>query len=285
MPAFFTYRAMFLSLLSLTGLMVVPTVYAKEKSHPVSVEMGSVAMDVPAEMVRRLMPLSKYISLKTGLNVTFRASPNLTSAVDDLGAGSTQIAYLTPVAYIEAHEKYGAIPLVSPLTRGKSTFNLMIVVKKDSAIKATRDLVGKKFAFGDKKALLQSAVVVSSGVKLEDFASYAYLSHYDNIAKAVLHEDFDAGILKDSVMEKFEPQGLRVLYTSPPLASYLFAVNSKLPAKTSNKIKNALLELKPDTPENKEILSVLDPGYDGFETAKDQDYNVIRKLIAPFQKK
>ncbi len=86
-------------------------------------------------------------------------------------------------------------------------------------------------------------------------------------------------------MEKFELQGLRVLYTSPPLASYLFAVSSKLPAKTSKKIKNALLELKPDTPENKEILSVLDPGYDGFETAKDQDYNLIRKLIAPFQKK
>ncbi len=107
MSAFFTYRAVFLCLLALPGLMVVPTVYAKEKSHPVSVEMGSVAMDVPAEMIRRLTPLSEYISLKTGLNITFRASPNLASAVDDMGAGSTQIAYLTPVAYIEAHEKYG----------------------------------------------------------------------------------------------------------------------------------------------------------------------------------
>lgn len=259
-------------------------VHAAENSPP-ELYLGSIAMDVPAEMVRRMTPLAKYLSTQTGYNISFRASPNLASAVEDLGMGHTQIAYLTPVAYIEAHDKYGAAPLVSPLTRGKSTFNLVIVVKKNSPIKAISDLRGKKFAFGDKNALLQPAVVVRTGIKLEDFASYDYLKHYDNIAKAVLNGDFDAGILKDTVAEKFEPQGLRIIHISPPLASYLFAVSNRIAPDAITKIKSAMLALNTDTPDNKAVLRALDQGYDGFELAEDQDYNVIRKLIAPFKGK
>lgn len=247
--------------------------------------LGSVAMDVPAAMVKRLTPLAKYLSSQTGYNVMFRASPNLDSAVEDLGLGHTQLAYLTPVAYIEAHEKYGAAPLVSPLTHGKSTFNLVIAVRKDSPIRAMRDLHGKKFAFGDEKALLQPAVVMEAGIKLEDFASYAYLKHYDNIAKALLNGDFDAGILKDTIAAKFEPLGLRIIHVSPPLASYLFAASNRLTPETVAQLKAALLALNADTPENKAVLRALDPAYDGFVAAEDRDYHVIRKLIAPLKAK
>jgi phosphonate transport system substrate-binding protein len=244
------------------------------------VQLGSVAMDIPAAMVKRLTPLTDYLSKKTGLKVSFRASADLGSAVDDLGTNTTQIAYLTPAAYLEAHEKYGATPLVNPLSKGKGTFTLMIVVKKDSPIKSMKDLHGKTFAFGDKKAILQPAVVESAGFRLEEFKSYDYLNHYDNIAKAVLHGDFDAGILKDSVAEKFAAQGLRIIHTSPPLPSYVFAVNKKLKARTVAKIKKAMLELKDDTEEHKAILTALESTYTGFEVGKDKDFNGIRKLLA-----
>ena len=75
--------------------------------------LGSVAMDVPAAMVQRLTPLTAYLSKKTGLKVSFRASPNLGSAVNELGKDFTQIAYLTPVAFIEARDKYRARALGS----------------------------------------------------------------------------------------------------------------------------------------------------------------------------
>ena len=110
-------------------------------------------------------------------------------------------------------------------------------------------------------------------------------NEYDNIAKAVLHGDFDAGILKDSIAEKFETQGLRVIYTSPPLPSYLFAVNRKVPQRMVIKLRNAFLALKPNTPENKAILTALDQSYTGFTPVEDKDYNPGRKLIAPFKNK
>lgn len=254
-----------------------------QAAEPKELYLGSVAMDVPVEMVRRLTPLTDYLTQKTGVKVSFRASPNLGSAVNELGRDFTQIAYLTPVAYIEAHDKYNARPLVSPITHGKSTFTLVVAVRKDSPYQSMRDLQGKRFAFGDEKALLQRAVVVGGGIKLEEFSKYAFLKHYDNIAKAVLNRDFDAGILKDTIYEEFAPQGLRALYTSPPLSSYLFAVSDKVPPAMVKKLQAAFMELNASKPAHKAILKELDQGYDGFVPAEDKDYDEIRRLIAPFQ--
>jgi len=242
-------------------------------------QLGSVAMDIPVEMINRLTPLTTYLSKQIGIPVNFHPSPNLNSAVEDLGSNTTQIAYLTPAAYLEAHEKYGATALVSPLNKGQATFTLMIVVPNDSPIQNVADLRGKKFAFGDKKAILQPAVVESAGVKLNEFASYDYLNHYDNIAKAVLNGDFDAGILKDAIAESFANKGLRVIYTSAPLPSYVFAVGKNLPAITVNKLKKAMLALKADNAAHKTILSALEKGYDGFAIANDKDFDGIRKLL------
>ncbi|MFA6904422.1 MAG: phosphate/phosphite/phosphonate ABC transporter substrate-binding protein, partial [Gallionellaceae bacterium] len=279
MPNTSFHRTTLISFFTILGLCFAATINAAESSAGKELQLGSVAMDIPAEMVKRLTPLTKYLSSKIGQNVSFHASPNLGSAVEDLGKNTTQIAYLTPAAYLEAREKYAAIPLVNPLSKGKGSFTLMIAVQKDSPVKSIQDLRGKKFAFGDKKAILQPAVVENAGIKLEEFASYDYLNHYDNIAKAVINGDFDAGIVKDTIAEKFAAQGLRVIYTSPPLPSYIFAVNKNLPPKTIAKLKDAMLALKTDSEENKAILTSLEKGYDGFETASDNDFDAIRKLL------
>lgn len=260
--------------------LIAGTAHANE---PAELYLGSVAMDVPAAMVQRLTPLTQYLSKKTGIKISFRASPNLGSAVNAIGRDYTQIAYLTPVAYIEAREKFRVQPLVAPLTHGKPTFNLVLAVHRDSGLTSVDSLLGKSFAFGDEKALLQRAVVVNAGIKLHEFSRYAFLKHYDNIAKALLNQDFDAGILKDTIYEKFEPQGLRKVHTSPPLSSYVFAVGERLPPETVRKLRSAFLELKADNPDNAAVLKQLDEGYTGFVAVEDKDYDIIRKLIAPFQ--
>ena len=218
--------------------------------------LGAVAMDAPVEMINRMTPLTTYIAKHIGHEVQFRPAPNMDTAVTDLGHGTVQIAYMTPFAYITAHKKYQAIPLVSPLTHGKATFNLLVVVQKDSPAKSLEDLKGKRFAFGDPMALLQPAVLLQAGVKKEDFSAFAYLKHYDNIAKAVLLGDFDGGIMKDTVYDKFAAQGLRVVYTSPPLTSYVFVVSAKLPTAMQAKLQKALLSLNQATPEATAILSL-----------------------------
>ncbi|MEW6415422.1 MAG: PhnD/SsuA/transferrin family substrate-binding protein [Pseudomonadota bacterium] len=249
-----------------------------------TVTMGSVAMDIPVEMIKRMSALTNYLALATNLNVRFKPSPNMASAVDDLGTGQTQIAYLTPVAYIDARRKYGVVPLVAPTTDGKPTFSLVIGVKAGSGIKSVADLKGRRFAFGDEKALLQRAAVESMGLKMGDFSQFAFLKHYDNIAKAVLAGDFDGGILLHSTAEEFKGRGIVVVGSTPPLPSYIFAVHPNLPVATRNQLRDALLALKKGTPEGTATLEAFDKTYDGFVVADDAAYDPIRKLIAPFQK-
>ena len=246
---------------------------------------GSVAMDIPAVMYNRLQPLTHYLSAGLDRSVTLKLSPDMESAIRDLSSGSVDLAYLTPVAYLKAHAMGDARLLVKTVTEGKGSFQLMIVVKEDSPIKTIADLKGRDFAFGDKAALLQRAVVVNAGIELEDFKSYKFIGHYDNIVRGVINGDFDAGILKDTMAYKWDGKGIRILYVSPPLPPYNISISSAVDAKTYTKLKELLLHLNAQDPRHVEVIHALDVKYSGFAAVDDGEYDIVRKLIKPFEAK
>lgn len=249
-----------------------------------SLFLGSVAMQVPIDMHDRLTPLAAYLTEKTGQKVEFRAAPDLKAAVEDLGAGRTQIAYLTPAAYIDAHEKYGVIPLAAPLTKGKPYLTLSIVVRQNSPFSKPADLRGRRFAFGDERALLQRATVAGSGITLEEFSTYGFLKHYDNIIKSVRNGDFDAGIVIDRSVPDARAAGLRVLYESSQLPSYVFGVTPTMPLAVFQKLQRAMVAMRTENSGDKAVLSALDPAYDEFIIVHDSYFDSARKLIEPYKK-
>ncbi len=244
--------------------------------------MGSVAMDIPAVMYKRLYPLTDYLSKSIGRDISLKLSPNMKEAINQVATNKVHISYLTPVAYIKAHEKGRARLVAKTVTSDRSSFQLMIVVRQDSPIKSVADLNQKSFAFGDPAALLQRAVVVGAGIKLDQFAEVKYLGHYDNIARGVKSGDFDAGILKDTLVNKWQDKGLRVLFTSPALPPYNIVVNGELPDPLYQKIKSAFLSLDPTNPAHLKIIKSLDKKYTGFTETTDKEYDVVRDLVAPF---
>ncbi len=250
-----------------------------------SLLLGSVAMDIPAIMHKRLSPLTQYLTKTLNMPVTLKLAPNMGVAISDVANDEVDIAYLTPVAYLKANKKGGAQIIVKTVTKGKASFQLMIVVKESSAIKTVDDLRGKSFAFGDKRALLQRAAVIGSGIAMDDFASYEFIGHYDNIASAVMHDDFDAGILKDTMAYKWEGKGLRILYATPDLPPYNIAVSKTVNPDLKKRITDAFLSLDEKKPDHLKVIKSLDKKYDGFSPTSDKEYDVIRKLTAAFNTK
>jgi len=249
-----------------------------------TIHFGSVAMDIPAVMHRRLIPLTQYLSHELGQPVVLKLSKDMPSAIKSVAYGTVELAYLTPVAYLKSHAMGQTRLVAKMITEGKGSFKLMIVVRQDSPIKTIADLKGKKFAFGDRAALLQRAVVVGSGVKLESLASYDFLGHYDNIVRAVMYGEYDAGILKDTMAYKWENKGIRILYESKDLPPYNIAASSHVSDKMLAKFKQAFLKLDSRNPEHMRIIKTLDKNYDGFAATSDHEYDIVRKLIAPFNK-
>ncbi len=269
-----------ISVLLVVGLIsLANTAMATQKG----LKFGSVAMDVPADMHRRLTPLTQYLSHIIGRPVTLKLSKNMPAAIHAISHQSVDLAYLTPVAYIRAHAGGQARLVVKTVTRGKPSFKLMIITRQDSPIKNIQGLVGKRFAFGDPAALLQRATVVGAGMPLEKFSRYKFLGHYDNIVRAVMRRDFDAGIVKDTMAYKWQSKGIRILYSSPDLPPYNITASRAIDDTTLEKLKQAFLSLDVTHASDRLIIKALDKKYDGFAPTSDQEYDVVRQLIKPFK--
>jgi len=270
--------------LFLFALLSISSFSAYSEGEKNEILLGSVAMDIPAVMHKRLSPLTTYLSEQLNLPVSLKLSANMGAAINEIANHNVDIAYLTPVAYLKAHKKGGAQIIAKTVTKGKASFKLMVVVKEDSPIKSVSDLAGKSFAFGDKRALLQRAALVGGGMPLEKLDSYEFIGHYDNIATAVARGAFDAGILKDTMAYKWEGKGLRILYATPDLPPYNVAVSGKIKPDLAAKIKKAFLDLDGDNPKHLKVIKALDKKYNGFAATSDTEYDVIRALIKPFSK-
>jgi phosphonate transport system substrate-binding protein len=252
-------------------------------SSPKELVFGSVAMDIPAEMHKRLTPLTNYLSAELGIPVRLHLSPNMAGAIGKVASGEVDIAYLTPVAYIDSNSQGQTRLVAKTITKGQGSFQLMVVARADGSIKGIADLRGRSFAFGDKKALLQRAVVVAAGLRLEDLGEYAFIGHYDNIARGVSIGDFDAGILKDTKAYAWQNKGLKIIHASDPLPPYNIAARSGLDEDTYQRIKAAFLKLDASKPEDSDVIQALSKNYDGFAETSDGEYDVVRKLVKPFR--
>lgn len=275
-----THRAM--RTLLATTLVVLNIVSTNAKARELL--FGSVAMDIPAVMHKRLTPLTNYLSEQLNQPVVLRLSPNMGSAIEQIAKNNVDLAYLTPVAYLKAREQGGAKLVVKTITNGKGSFQLVIVVKQESSALKPEDLKGKSFAFGDKRALLQRAAVLGAGLKLSDFSEYKFIGHYDNIARAVKNGDFEAGILKDTMAYKWQSKGLRIIFSSPNLPPYNIAASGTTSDATVEKLRAAFLALDKSNPEHLKIINALDKKYNGFAQTSDQEYDIVRELIRPFSK-
>ena len=263
--------------------LLLPAWSAAQDKRPLY--FGSVAMDIPAVMHKRLTPLTEYLSGELGRPVILKLSPNMPAAIKAVANKEVDFAYLTPVAYVKANKMGKAQVVVKTLTKNKPYFQLMIVVRDDSDIKTVDDLAGKHFAFGDKAALLQRVVVVGGGMPLERLGQHSFIGHYDNIVRGVLNRDYDAGILKDTLAYKWQGKGVRILHSSPELPPYNIAASAKVSKKLYKKLQQAFTRLDVKVPGHKKVINALGFKYNGFVAAKDADYDIVRKLIKPFEKK
>jgi len=268
----------------MVSLLAFPASAGIAAEAPAELSLGSVAMDIPLVMHQRLSPLAEYLSRTLDIPVSVRPDVGLNQAVESVAAGRVDIAYLTPIAYIKAQQAGHVRIIAKTVTKGQKSFRLMLVTRQDSPIKTVTDLKGKRFAFGDEAALVQRAVVVNAGIRLEDFGTYRFLGHYDNIARGVHNGDFDAGILKDTTAYLWEKNGLRIIYTSPDLPPYNIVVSQRVPPNLAKAIQSALLNLRLDNPDHRRVIKALDASYDGFAPTSDAEYDIIRQIVKPFQK-
>ncbi len=246
-------------------------------------KMGVIPLESPAEMYRRFYPLSEYLSSSLGKPVELSISVDFEQTLKNLENGVTDLAFLTPTTYIEARRRFGAVLLVKALRQGAPHTHAAIVARHGSGIARVEDISGKRFAFGDQMStssyLIPRQMLADSGITTEHLKDYGFLGHHDDVARAVLAGEYDAGGLRESTAKKFEDLGLVVIKTSIEIPEFNICASKNMNEELINRIKNSLIALRTSDKGQAQMLRLIDPDYTGFVEAADSDYDEIRKAM------
>lgn len=240
--------------------------------------MGLVPLEDGIKMNGAFGPLCEFINSVLGRRLYIRLGYDYDDAIKDVGTGRALISYQTPSTYIEAHEKYGVVPLVVPLAKGEPFYKSAIVVRDDSGIADISQLSGKRFAFGDAKSTgskaMPESMLKEAGIDIGALSEHAFLGSHDNVANAVLQKEYDGGGLMASVAEKYEKDGLKILAVSQPIPQFPICASPKLPAEEQERLAQALIALT-----DRQVLDAMGSGITGFAPIKDSDYDGVRTML------
>ncbi len=248
-----------------------------------TLRMGVVPLDSPAEMHRRFSPLADYLGRSLGKRVELSIAVDFEQTIKELADGATDLAFLTPTTYVAARQKCGALLLVKALRNGVPYTHAAVVTRTGSGITRLEDLKGKRFAFGDRMStsshLIPRYLLAQAGIGLPELKTYVYLGHHDDVAKAVLAGEYDAGGMRESTAKSFADRGLVVLKSSMEIPEFNICASRDLDPLTAENLKRALLAADRKDREQARMLELLDPDYTGFTAAVDGDYDGIRGVM------
>ncbi len=248
-----------------------------------TLKMGIIPLESPAEMYRRFTPLTEYLSRSLGKRVELSISVDFEQTLKNLEDGTTDLAFLTPTTYIEARRRFGAMLLVKALRRGVPYTHAAIVTRQGSGIERVGDIIGKRFVFGDQMStssyLIPRQMLAEADITLQDLKAYSFLGHHDDVARAVLAGEYDAGGLREATAKKFEDRGLKVIKTSFDIPEFNICASKNVNKALMDEIKKSLIALNSTDKSHARLLSLIDQDYTGFAEAADSDYDVIRKAM------
>lgn len=235
------------------------------------------------EVFTRFTPLADYLGKEIGRPVAVRVGSDYQEHIAHVGKDQADIAFMGPAAYVMMVTKHGKKPMLARLEiKGQPLFQGHFIVRNDSPLKSLTDLKGKRFAFGDRDSTMSHLVpqymLEKAGVTLDKLADYKFLGSHNNVVLAVLSGDYDAGAVKDEIFDKFAPQGLRSLASTPLFSEHLFVTRGTLPPDIAQTVRTAMLKLK-DTPRGREILKAINPNTTALVPAADADYDNLRQVL------
>ncbi len=231
-----------------------------------TLKVTAIPDESPTELARKAEPLVKYLESKLGMKVEFTPVTDYAAAVETLINGKVDMAWFGGFTFVQAYARSGGkvIPLVQREedARFKSVF-----ITADPAIKQLTDLKGKNVSFGSQSStsghLMPRSFLLQAGVDPDkDFKRVAFSGAHDATVAAVAAGKVEAGALNKSVWDKLVADGkvdtskVRVFFETPPYYDYNWTVRSDMPEALREKIKKAMTDLDPATPEGKTILDL-----------------------------
>jgi len=233
--------------------------------------------------VEEKVPLQQYLEQQLGIPVKLIIPTSYNATVEGIGNGSLDVAYFGGLTYVKAHVRYGAVPLVQrDIDR---QFHSLLITRKGSGIDSLTDIKGKTFCFGDINStsghLFPYLAMKNVGILPDnDLKSYRYTGSHAATAQAVASGTCDAGSLDETVYKSMIADGkipgneMKVFFTTPAFADYVWAARKDLPQAVEQKFSDALLRLEPR--HDDKILGILRGKH--FVAGNNDEYSEVERV-------
>lgn len=284
-------KCLFIIFLSLVVIFIYPQAKAQTQQDKITLGIIITHMAVsPTAILEGCRPFAKYMSQRLGTPTEVEIIPDIATLIKGLDNGSLNAGYISNLDYVRLKSNRNITPIAKVVKGGTSTYNAVLLVRKDSDIKSLADLKGKSFAFSSKNSshgYLYPSLLIKSKYKvpLESYFGKIITTKKDpDGILAVLYKRADAVSASSqtfAILCELMPRLKReliVLSTSEPLVhGPIFVYDKNIKNKNlPTKIKNEVLAMDKST-EGKQVLLLFKIG--GWTSASDADYNSLRKML------
>ena len=233
----------------------------------------------PEEINRRITPLARYLSKKTGHNIEAVITSDFGQYEKQLKNGSIAIGYENPYIYALVSDSHEAIAMALK-GKDKDKFRGIIIARVETGLSTLKDLRGKTISIvGYTSAggyLSQKLSLMNAGFKKTDVnLTEAINNKQENVILAVYTGEVDAGFIRESALHQADKyiatSQIKVVSKCAWLPNWAFSVKKTLPGQFKKDIQTALLNLE----SNHNVMKTLK--INSFRSAVDEDYDTVRQ--------
>jgi phosphonate transport system substrate-binding protein len=224
-------------------------------------------------------PIAADLSAKLGRQVRLSSKADYQSFREELSRQTYDIGFVQPFDYVDAHDKYGYLPLA----RRAERLDAVIVVRRDSALKAIQDLEGRTVANPPMDAAvshLTSMALRDTGIDPQTGVKRYYGKNHFACLQSVVIGAADACGMSEGALRTIEKETqaaeFRILHQTASIPPALFVVHGRVARKDRAIILRTIL----DWPKTEEGRKIIERGrFIPFVVADDAEYEVVRRYI------
>lgn len=264
---------------------------------PKSLNIQFVPSQAATKLEARAKPLEKMLSKRLGIPVHVSMSTDYNTVVEAMKSKKIDVGFLPPDGYVLAH-KQGAADLLLQAERygisqpgGKQTDKLVkfyrseILVKKGSKIKSWKDLKGKSISVQNPTSsagyIFPVAELKEKGLDVVKDSKLVTVTGHDQAVLNVLNGDTDAAFVFEDARNTVKADNPKIMsqvvpiYFTKPIPNDTISVRPDMSKAFQKKLAKAFIAVG-KSPEGKKVIESV-YSHEGYDYAKDSDFNVIRK--------
>jgi phosphonate transport system substrate-binding protein len=253
--------------------------------HAETIRFAPLPMENRETVVKQFRPMTTFLEQRLNLIIDYVYSDNYADILAKFRQSTVDVAYLGPLPYVELRASYAqAQPMVHFKEKsGNTTYTCALITVPDADFhlqNANQRKIALTQPLSTCGYLSVSGLMRAHGSSLGN-NYYRYVGKHDAVALSVIRGEFDAGGVKTAIARKYAHLGLQILVETPPLPSFALVANTRtLSPELISNICQALIALVPDGKDSALLASWGDNIRFGAVMASDDDYQVVRDLLA-----